>query len=186
MSLPSSGELSLNRVNQELGRTTTQSVNLNEGLVRTLFGRSSGQISFSDGRGRSCPSNGSYISNYCSGYTLYYRYHNGYCSTYDSVAEYNSTTCGYAAPSGYGYTLNCNGDAWLCTGCGDNDDSAGGLQSYICCPSYTWACAGAYGGGCVSGCTIYIGSCSAYASEYGSYYVGSGCGWQGGCSGGCV
>jgi len=42
--------------------------------------------------------NGTLLSTYCSGTTLYGVYSNGSCGTYDQVIEFNSTTCGYVPP----------------------------------------------------------------------------------------
>ena len=52
MTLPSSGQISLNQVNTELGLTATAQITLNDSAVRTLFGKASGQISMSDGYGK--------------------------------------------------------------------------------------------------------------------------------------
>ena len=190
MTLPASGNsIALSQVSSEMGYSADTSRNLNEAAVRTLFGVgvSPAQIAMSNGFGRSyCPANGTYANySYCSGYTLYYRYYsgsasNGTCGTYDSVVQYNSSTCGYN-PAVW-YTLYCGGDAYLCTGCGDDDDSAGGLQSCINCGYYTWACAGSYWGTDTYGCTLYVGSCCG-CSDYGSCYLGDSYG--GGCNGGC-
>ena len=35
---------------------------------------------------------------FCTGTTLYRKYHDGICGTYDSVQATNSATCGYVAP----------------------------------------------------------------------------------------
>ena len=53
MTLPLSGAISLNAVNVELGRSGTTQISLNDTVVRTLFAKASGQISFSDGYGKS-------------------------------------------------------------------------------------------------------------------------------------
>ena len=53
MALPSSGQISLSDVNVELGLSSTQTISLNDSIVRTLFGVSSGAISMSDGYGKS-------------------------------------------------------------------------------------------------------------------------------------
>ncbi|MGL5716978.1 MAG: hypothetical protein ACRCX2_28440 [Paraclostridium sp.] len=50
--LPSSGSISLSQVNAELGRTLTASINMNDGSVRSLAGKSSGVIALSDLRGK--------------------------------------------------------------------------------------------------------------------------------------
>jgi len=53
MALPSSGQITFNQVNVELDNTATAQVGLNDSAVRGLFGKSSGQISMSDGYGKS-------------------------------------------------------------------------------------------------------------------------------------
>jgi len=53
MALPSSGAISLNQVNVELGNSGTAYINLNDAVVRALFGKASGAISMSDGHGKS-------------------------------------------------------------------------------------------------------------------------------------
>jgi len=53
MALPSSGQISMNQVNVELGLGGTTQISLNQSTVRTLFARASGQISMSDGWGKS-------------------------------------------------------------------------------------------------------------------------------------
>jgi len=53
MALPSSGPISLNNVNVELGLSGTISINMNQASVRTLFGVPSGAIRMSDGYGKS-------------------------------------------------------------------------------------------------------------------------------------
>ena len=53
MALPSSGAISLNQVNVELGNAGTASIDMNSAAVRGLFGVASGAISMSDGYGKS-------------------------------------------------------------------------------------------------------------------------------------
>lgn len=53
MALPSSGAISLNQVNVELGNSGTASINMGSAAVRTLFGVASGAISMSNGYGKS-------------------------------------------------------------------------------------------------------------------------------------
>jgi hypothetical protein len=53
MALPSSGAISFNAINVELGLSGTAQISLNDGAVRTLFGVASGAISMSDGYGKS-------------------------------------------------------------------------------------------------------------------------------------
>jgi len=53
MALPSSGAISLNNVNVELGNSGTASINMGSAAVRDLFGVSSGAIDMADGYGKS-------------------------------------------------------------------------------------------------------------------------------------
>jgi hypothetical protein len=53
MTLPTSGSISFNNINVELGNTPTQTVSLNDTAVRTLLGVPSGIISLNDGYGKS-------------------------------------------------------------------------------------------------------------------------------------
>jgi len=53
MALPSSGQISLNQVNVELGNSGTAQIGMNDSAVRSLFGVASGQIKMSDGYGAS-------------------------------------------------------------------------------------------------------------------------------------
>jgi hypothetical protein len=53
MTLQTSGAISLNNVNVELGRSGTTAINMNETVVRTLAGKASGAISMSDFYGKS-------------------------------------------------------------------------------------------------------------------------------------
>ena len=53
MALPSSGQISLQQVNVELGRASTAQISLNETAVRNLFGVASGGIGMAHGYGKS-------------------------------------------------------------------------------------------------------------------------------------
>jgi len=53
MTLPSSGSISMSQVDTELGYSSTATISLNDSAVRSLFGVSSGQISMSQGYGKS-------------------------------------------------------------------------------------------------------------------------------------
>ena len=52
MTLPASGQITLNQVNVELGNSGTAQIDMNSAAVRGLFGVASGQISMSDGYGK--------------------------------------------------------------------------------------------------------------------------------------
>jgi len=52
MALPSSGAISFNQINVELGLAGTTTISLNQASVRTLFGVASGAISLSNGYGK--------------------------------------------------------------------------------------------------------------------------------------
>jgi hypothetical protein len=52
MALPSSGQITLNQVNVELGLSGTAQIGLGDSSVRTLFGVASGQITMSNGYGK--------------------------------------------------------------------------------------------------------------------------------------
>ena len=52
MALPSSGQITLNQVNVELGLSGTAQISMNDSAVRTLFGIASGEIEMSDGYGK--------------------------------------------------------------------------------------------------------------------------------------
>lgn len=108
--------------------------------------------------GAGCPGYGTYLSQYCSGCTLYYRYANGSCGTYD-VSQGCSTACGgcCCAPDpdiyqydgcegctyNYYYTDGCYGtysqvieyDSPNC-GCGGGDPGGGGGGSGQCYDCY--------------------------------------------------
>lgn len=53
MALPTSGQISLNQVNTELGLTATAEIGMNSTALRTLFGIASGEIEMADGYGAS-------------------------------------------------------------------------------------------------------------------------------------
>jgi hypothetical protein len=53
MALPTSGTLSFSQINVELALPATTNISLNQANVRTLFGVTSGPISFSHGHGKS-------------------------------------------------------------------------------------------------------------------------------------
>lgn len=52
MALPASGSISLDQVNTELGLSSTARISLDDGVVRTLFGKASGAVAMADGYGK--------------------------------------------------------------------------------------------------------------------------------------
>jgi len=51
------------------------------------------------------PAYGTYVSQFCSGYNLYYTYNDGAGGTYNQLYQSNSTTCGYVSYPAYGTTV---------------------------------------------------------------------------------
>ena len=116
MALPASGSISMNQVNVELGCGATSQRALNDAPVRTLFGKASGQISMSDGYGKSNfpgglgtyqSSQGGYYTGTQSGYYLW--------ATTATVGRqwkttFTSTTNAASTTDGYTNTM-CNANA---------------------------------------------------------------------------
>lgn len=97
MALQSSGTISLNDVNVELGNSGTASINMGSSDVRGLFGVASGTISMSDGYGASSGNiHGSRVL--VSG---------GYSSSWTTDVEYYNTTGGsIGTPAAFGSMLS--------------------------------------------------------------------------------
>tara|TARA_Y100000401_G_scaffold114264_1_gene116075 strand:- start:969 stop:1985 length:1017 start_codon:yes stop_codon:yes gene_type:complete len=72
MTTPSSGPISAQHINTELGNPTTQQLGLNDSAVRTLAGVSSGTIAYNDLRGKSSFSaSGGTVTTPGNGYTYH-------------------------------------------------------------------------------------------------------------------
>jgi len=100
MALPASGPISLSQVNTELGKATNAPISLGDAAVRSLSGQPSGLVDMNSLHGKSAyPAAGTYLTQYCSGYSLVYRYANGSGGYYDTVVENNSPACGYVSGS---------------------------------------------------------------------------------------
>lgn len=164
MALPGSGPLSLGDINVELGRSRTSTISLDAaengsyGAINqnsTSRPSSSNPARVSEWYGynhsaASCPPYGTYLSQYCSGCTLYYRYANGSCGYYD-IEQGCTTACGGCCCSpAYGTQLN-----WYCSGgtsIGQYSDGCNGTydaQINPCDPSCGCS-GGCVGKGCFS------------------------------------
>lgn len=111
------------------------------------------------------PASGTYQLSYCSGCTLYYRYHNGSGGTYNVSQGTNNAACGCQLRIA---SVSCSGDPFLCCsvpGCGNlTNDDYNGLQSAITCdgPPGNWTCTlGAYSSN-TGTCTLYWGRGSSW------------------------
>ena len=172
MPLQSSGQIALYDVNVELGRSGTTTIHMNESSVRTLAGRGSGDISMSHFHGKSnCTPNGTYHSSFCSGYSYYYRYHNGSCGFYDTLIENNSATCGYCTPNGTYHSQYCSGTTLIYRyhngSCGLRDEVYQ-YNSYTCgyCDPYGTFTGTQYCSGYTLYRRYYNGSCGTYDAVY--------------------
>lgn len=89
-----------------------------------------------------CPAYGTYISQFCSGYNLYFTYADGSCGQFDSLMATRSSTCGHSGCTTYNYTwygyetwYDCDGNSnyeYLTpydSRCIDNNYGAGGYWS---------------------------------------------------------
>lgn len=83
--------------------TETFTITLNNGLATTSVTINDTSL---------YPSSGTYLSQFCSVYSLYYTYANGSGGTYNTLQENNSPTCGYVAPA---YSI---GNTWTTLGNG--------------------------------------------------------------------
>lgn len=102
MALPSSGTISLNAINTELGKSPTSQISLNDSDVRGLLVKASGQISLADayGKSKAVASGGNIVVGYHSvptpdQFTTFDSY--GYSSGQDS--SYYPSIFGSANPS---------------------------------------------------------------------------------------
>jgi hypothetical protein len=111
MTLPSSGAIGLYDVRTELGMASNVQIGLTDTNVRTLAQVASGAIKLpEDFYGKSnYPPAGTFLSSYCSGYDLYYRYANGSGGYYDTLQQSNSPSCGWPPASGTFLSSYCSG-----------------------------------------------------------------------------
>jgi hypothetical protein len=102
------------------GHNPTAGANLPAGsyTIYCLYAETGHRTSLSFTITAANPAAGTYLSQYCSGTTLVYRYANGSGGYYDQNYQTNSASCGYVAPSGpstsgYSSTSNDNGNVVL-------------------------------------------------------------------------
>jgi hypothetical protein len=97
-SLSNGGVLTVNvTADAKTEGTETFTITLNNGLATTSVTINDTSL---------YPSPGTYLSQFCSGYNLYYTYADGSGGTYNTLIQTNSATCGYVAPA---YSL---GNTW--------------------------------------------------------------------------
>ena len=88
MAMPASGAISLNQANVEIGNSGTATISMNDADVRTLFDDASGEISMSQGHGKSW-----WTANAATGGTI--TTYSGYKShTFTSSGTFTVTTVG--------------------------------------------------------------------------------------------
>ena len=126
MALPSSGAISLNAVNVELGLTATAQISLNDSSVRSLFGVASGAISLSNGYGlSSLPSFAPFVGGAVTNSSTATAANQKYLFSNDSVTSGTSYPVTVLAPVASGntttvcyryvstrYLYSYSGDAW--------------------------------------------------------------------------
>ena len=113
-----------------------------------------------------CPANGTYLSQYCSGCTLYYRYANGSCGTYDTSQGCTTACGGCCCSPAYGTFLfsQCNG----CARTSYYSDGCNGSYTFVVDPD-SIDC------GCGTG-----PACFEYYSDGSGYWEGFPCGAKAG------
>ena len=113
-----------------------------------------------------CPANGTYLSQFCTGCTLYYRYANGSCGTYDTSQGCTTACGGCCCSPAYGTFLfgQCNGCSY------DNyySDGCNGSYSVVQDPNSTIC-------GCGTG-----PACFEFYSDGSGHWEGFPCGSEGG------
>ncbi len=104
MPLPSSGQLSISQIRNEVvaqGYPSTYSLR-----ALSNYAGFSTPDAISDFYGwPPCPPNGTFQYEYCDGCSLIYVYANGSCGTYSQIQSFNSPNCGcggYCCDCGYG------------------------------------------------------------------------------------
>jgi hypothetical protein len=104
MPLQASGPISISQIRTEL-------INVNASYsLRTLSSAAGKSVpdAMSEFYGYSaCPPNGTFYTSFCSGYDLYYTYHNGSCGYYNTFVQSDSQSCG-CVPEGTLLSESCS------------------------------------------------------------------------------
>lgn len=110
MTLQTSGAMTMYEIRGELGLGNVP-IGLTDSNVRGLANVPTGDVEMpTDFYGKSSVAPyGTYLSQYCVGYNLYYRYADGSGGYYDQLYEYNSGSCGWPPPYGTFITSYCSG-----------------------------------------------------------------------------
>jgi len=108
MTLPvSPNAISFSQVNTELGLSSTAQISLNDSAVRTLFGKASGAISMSDGRGKSNTFSFTISSNQVNANLRTLAVNAGWNQSSQVIATINSGVYVYSTSTGTaGLTIN--------------------------------------------------------------------------------
>jgi hypothetical protein len=117
MALPSSGSISLNQVNVELGNSGTATINMGSSAVRGLFDRASGSIGMGHGHGRSSCATGSWSQSYSNA--------SGSQTGSGTSGEYEFTTT-----TSYSVSTVCSGVSYTLTGA-TTDSMNYGNETYV-------------------------------------------------------
>ena len=206
MALPSSGAISLNQVNVELGLSGTAPISMGASNVRTLFGVASGAISMSNGYGKANAFNLTIASNTTNLNLRTAALAAGWNGTTKVIATINSGVYVYSTSTGsYALTINGSfpGGVELVNngvivgrggagGVGDNNPGAGSsggpgllVQSSVSINNASGRIAGGGGGGGGGGAgTFCVSPCKSGCCGYASYYAGGGGGGIGNGPGG--
>ena len=175
MALQSSGAISLNNVNVELGNSGTASINMGSAAVRDLFGVASGAISLSDGYGASNGYDISYlvIAGGAGGGGHYYGggggaggYLNSYASESSGANSTSLTSITTGSGTVYTVTVGCGGTTgvalWSLGGDGSTSSISGSGLTTI-------SATGGGGGGGGGGIAIVAGRAGGSGGGNSSY-----------------
>lgn len=122
-----------------------------------------------------CRPNGTFITSFCSGCTLFYRYANGSCGTFDQQIETNSQSCGCCPSAGQLVDSFCSGcDLYYVY----TNGSCGTYSQLVESNSASCGCGGGGASSCqAGGCsgTYLYGGCQTIYVEGTTGFGGWGC-----------